>query len=369
MGLFARASSLASPGKCKSAGGLLRRSLATLDSADGRKAARRAKPRSAATAQERPTPAPQGPAAALAAEAPPAPLSVGTEELTYRMAAIPVGFAAALQLFALLRDVLGLQQAALLAYDPRRHVYSPLAALGFDATSRHRLRLEPGANAHFNLAATGNVVQVQGDELAAFRPYFSSRQFASVRQLALVPYLHNQRLVGLLLVTRLARPLAEQTLDLLRAGMAPGGQLLAQDELSEPEEDGRTPTERLQAMLADCRSRGQALILIRISLEELLRLAQDRFPELERFRLYEFLVGYCRRLLRGIGQVQAARPPGLLLLVHGMKEADPPLLLRQLESALLAEVRGLVDARSVDLRAQALTVTEDDRQAQEFLRS
>ncbi len=364
MGLFARASFLASPGK--SAAGLLRRSLATLESAVGGQAVPPAPPglpaQPAASSSAPPAP-PQERAIA------PAPAAISAEELTYRVAAIPAGFAAPLQLFALLRDALGLQQAALLAYDPRRHVYSPLAALGFDATSRHRLRLEPGANAQFNLAAAGNVVEVRGEELAAFRQYFSSRQFAAVRQLVLVPYLHNQRLVGLLAATRLARPSARESLDLLRASMGPGGQLLAQDERDTPEEDSRTPGERLQAILAECQGRGQALILIRLSLEELLRLALERFIELERFRLYEYLVGTCRRLLRGIGQVEIGRPPVLVLLVHGMKDADPPLLLRQLENALLAEIRGLVDARSVDLRAEVLIVTDNVQEAQEFLRA
>ena len=354
MGLFARASLLASPGK--PAGSLLRRSRAAMKSAGGGRAESRDSP---AAPQER---------AGEPLERPNAPTAVSAEELSYRVAAIPAGFAASLQLFALLRDVLGLQQAALLTYDPRRHVYAPLAAMGFDATSRHRLRLEPGANAHFNRAAEGNVVEVRGEELAAFRPYFSSRQFAVLRQLALVPYLHNQRLVGLLFAARLARPLAAETLELLRSTIASGGQLLAQDEREQPEEDNRTPAERLQAILAECRGRGQALLLIRLSLEEMLRLALERFPELERFRLYEFLVGSCRRLLRGIGQVETGRPPVLVLLVHGMKDADPPLLLRQLESALLAEIRGVVDARSVDLRPEVLTVTDDVQKAQEFLR-
>jgi hypothetical protein len=104
--------------------------------------------------------------------------------------------------------------------------------------------------------------------------------------------------------------------------MAPGGQLLAPDGEEQAAQDTRTPAERLQALLADCRNRAQALTLIRISLDEILRLAQERFPELEGFRLYEFLVGSCRRLLRGIGQVEIPRPRVLVLLVHGMKDAD-----------------------------------------------
>jgi hypothetical protein len=351
MGLFARASLLASPGK--SAGGLLRRSLAALESLVGGPAAARPAPDSAAS-----PPSPQATAEAVSAE-----------ELTYRVAAIPAGFAAALKLFALLRDVLGLQQAALLAYDARRHVYSPLAAIGFDATSRHRLRLEPGANADFNRAAAGNIVEVRGEDLAAFREYFSSREFSRIRQLTLVPYLHSQRLVGLLLVARLAKPQAPQTMELLRSSMSSAGPLLALDGEEPAAEDARPPAERLRALLAECQSRAQALLLIRLSLDELLRLAQERFPELESFRLYEFLVGSCRRLLRGIGQVEIPKPRVLVLLVHGMKDADPPLLLRQLESALLAEIRGLVEARSADLRPEVLTVTDDIQQAQDFLRS
>ena len=360
MGLFARASFLASPGK--SAGGLLHRGLAALESLVGGQAAARLSP----------NPGPQTPAPAARPLRPPAAhpeVTISAEELTYRVAAIPAGFAAPLQLFALLRDVLGLQQAALLAYDSRRRVYSPLAAIGFDTTSRHRLRLEPGANVDFNRAAAGNIVEVRGDELAAFRQYFSSREFSTMRQLVLVPYLHNQRLVGLLLATRLARPLVPETLELLRSSMVPGGQLLAPDGEEQAAQDTRTPAERLQALLADCRNRAQALTLIRISLDEILRLAQERFPELEGFRLYEFLVGSCRRLLRGIGQVEIPRPRVLVLLVHGMKDADPPLLLRQLESALLAEIHGLVDARSVDLRPEVAAVTDDAQEAQDFLRS
>jgi hypothetical protein len=181
--------------------------------------------------------------------------------------------------------------------------------------------------------------------------------------------MHSQRLVGLLLVARLARPQAPETMELLRSSMASAGPLLAQDGEEPAAEDVRPPAERLRALLAECQSRSQALILIRLSLDELLRLAQERFPELEGFRLYEFLVGSCRRLLRGIGQVEIPKPRVLVLLVHGMKDADPPLLLRQLESALLAEIRGLVEARSVDLRPEVLTVTDDIQQAQDFLRS
>jgi hypothetical protein len=348
MGLFARASSLASPGK--TAGGLLHRSLAILKSLVA-----------AAPVAQRPEVLAPAPAEK--------PAPVTAEELAYRIAAIPAGIAAPILLFALLREVLGLKQAALLAYDPRRHLYSPLASIGFDTTSRHRLRLEPGANSDFNRAAGGSIVEVRGEGLAAFRDCFSSREFSSMQELVLVPYLCNQRLVGMLLVTRLQRPLSGETLELLRSTLVPAGALFPPEEESETAEDPHSPAERLQALLAGCRNRGNPLILIRLSLEEPVRLARTRFPELDGFRLHEFLVGSCRRLLRGIGQVEIPRPRDLILLVHGMKDGDPPLLLRQIELALLAVLRGLVDAKTVDLHPEFRTVTDDAQAALDFLGS
>jgi hypothetical protein len=210
---------------------------------------------------------------------------------------------------------------------------------------------------------------VEGEELAAFRPYLSSRQYAAVRLLVLAPFLQNQRLVGLLLLTRLKQPWTQKTRELLRSSLVAGGQLLAQDERAEPAEDGRSPEQRFETTLAECKGRGQPLFLVRFSLEEPLRLALERFPELESFRLFEFLAGACRRLLRGLGLAVVVRPPALALLVHGMRDADPPLLLRQLESALLVEVRGLIDAKSIDLRPEVLLPVDDAQAAREFLRA
>jgi len=359
MGLFARASSLAIPGK--TAGGLLHRGLAILEALLGARREARGEARVTTRREARVT--------TLLTARPAVQPTIPAEELVYRVAAIPAGLAAPVLLFRLLRDVLGLKQAALLAYDSRRHLYSPLAAIGLDTTSRHRLRFQPGANPDFNRAAAGRIVEVRGEELETFREYFSSRGFSAIRELVLVPYLHNQRLLGLLLAMGRERPLAGEALELLQSTMATAAQLLPQDEEEQPAEDPRPLAERVQTLLADCRSRGRPLILIRISLDELLRLAQERFPELESFRLYEFLVASCRRLLRGIGQVETPKPRVLFLLVHGMKDGDPPLLLRQLETALLSELRGLVDARTVDLRQEVRIVTDDPQAALSFLDS
>ena len=291
---------------------------------------------------------------APAETASPTAAAISAEELAYRIGAIPSGFAAPVLLFGMLRDVLHLKQAALLLLDSHRNVYSPLASVGLDTTSRHRLRFPPEANADFNKAAAGELVIVSGEGLEAFRGYFSSREFSAIRELALVPYLAGRRLVGLL-AAGLPQPHDEDTVRLLASTMTAVPPLLVQ----EPEmgADSGTLGDRVTALLSLCRASRRPLLLMRISLDGFVNLARERFPELEGFRLQEHLVSACRRLLRVIGQVETPKPRLLFLLVHGMKDGDPELLLRQVEAALLSELRGLADTGTVDLQPEARAVT------------
>jgi len=336
MGLLERARSLSRP--VEPARGLLQRSLAFLKTCF-------------------PTPATQ-------AVLPPA------EELSYRIAAIPTGFASPVLLFSLLRKQLGLERAVLLLYDARRHVFAPWASVGLDTTTRHRLRLPPGANEEFNRAAGGAPVRVSGDSLESFRDYFSSREISTVSELLLVPFLRNQRLIALLLVASREQPLAEKTLELLEEASSQAAAILydpAGAENQAPETGARPLAERVEEQLAACRSRGQPMLLLRLGLEALVRSARARAPELEPFRLHEFLLSALTRLLKGIGWVQSLPAHRVLLVVHGMQEADPALLLHLLECALLNMLRGLAEEPPLDLHPEFRIITDDSSQALGFL--
>ena len=344
MGLLERARSLSRP--VEPARGLLQRSLAFLKTCFP-------------TSAEKPGPAPESQGTLPAAE-----------ELSYRIAAIPVGFATPVLLFSLLRKQLGLERAVLLLYDARRHVFAPWASAGLDTTSRHRLRLPPGATEEFNRAAGGESVRVSGQSLESFREYFSSREFSMVAELLLVPFLLNQRLIALLLVASREQPLTEETLAMLEEASSQAAAFLydpAAAETRAPETGARPLAERVEEQLAACRSRGQPLLLLRLHLEALERSAQARAPELEPFRLQEFLLSALDRLLKGIGWVEPLPAHRVLLVVHGMQEADPALLLRMLECALLKMLRGLVEEPPLDLRPEFRIVTEDPSQALGFL--
>jgi len=330
--------------------GLLRRSLRLLQA--------RSQPTSAAPAPEN---AASSPGAALPS----------VEEMAYRIAALPSGFAAPVLLCSLLKEQLRLERAALLLYDARRHVFAPWASCGFDTTTRNRLRLAPGSSEAFNRAAAGELVTVTGEELETFRENFSSREFAGVSELLLVPFLHNQRLVGMLLIASPGLPPAEPARELLRAAGSQAAALCAapaEATAEEPQEAGGLLEQRVEELLNGCRSRGYPLILIRLHLEPLLRAAQKRVPELEVFRLQEFLRTACRRLLQGIGRVEVLHARTLLLLVHGMKEADPPLLLHQVQAALRSQLGDLIGPFELDPVPESRIVTEEPAAALSFLR-
>jgi hypothetical protein len=345
MGLFARATDLAGSGNSAGASPVP----------------------SAAQPEVLPEASPSAPAGP-AESAPPAPAAeITAEELAYRIAGLPRGFPAPVLLFALLRGLLQLKQAALLLLDSRRRVYSPIASTGLDTTSRHRLRLPAGANPPFDRAAAGELVIARGEELEAFRECFSSRQFSAIHELVLVPYVADRGLIGLFLASGLRQPLAEHAVRLLESTMTAAPPLLQPD--PEEQEEPGSLRERVTALASLCRSSGHPLLLLRVSLDRLIGLVQEQFPELDGFRLQEHLVWACRRLLAVIGRVETPKPRLLFLLVHGMKDGDAQLLLRQLETALLSDLRGLTDATSIDLRPETRLVDGDAEAALSFLAS
>jgi hypothetical protein len=213
-------------------------------------------------------------------------------------------------------------------------------------------------------------VRVSGDGLESFREYFSSREISTVSELLLVPFLRNQRLVGLLLVASREQPVTKETLELLEEASSQAEAFLydpAAAETQSPETVARPLAERVEEQLAACRSRGQPVLLLRLGLEALVRSARARAPELEPFRLREFLLSALSRLLTGIGWVQSLPAHRVLLVVHGMQEADPALLLRLLECALLNMLRGLAEESPLDLHPEFRIITDDSAQALGFL--
>jgi hypothetical protein len=335
MGLLARARSLSLLGPKPSPGaGLLRRSRNLL---------------------EIPSPAP----------------SPSADELLFRVSQVPEGIAAPALLFRLLKAHLGLQAAALLLQDPGRQLFVPWCSTGLDTTTRHRLFLPPGLNPAFNRAATGELTLVEGKGLEGFREFFSSREFALIRRLTLVPFVHGQRLLGLLLIIRMSSEPDGEMLSLLGQTAQQAAPLLLQT-AGKMADDGLRDTEPalpelIQGMLQAAKQHAHPLLLMRLKLGAFLHQVAARYPELEPFRLQEQLLMLCRVLFRLIGRVRSLKSNQLLILINGMKDADPELLQRELEAVMQANLRELIAADTVELATESRIVTEDPEDALAFL--
>lgn len=361
MGLFARARSLLEVGK--PGRGLLYKSLLILDKLLHPELITHQEAKAFPPKQE-----------AAVAQNGPEGEAYREEKLLYQISLLPESFSAPALLFALLKDRFALKSAALLLYDPRRLVFAPWASTGFDTTTRHRLRLPLGLNEEFNRAARGEVVVLTDAQLQGFKGFFSAREFSALAHVVLVPFVHSQRLIGLLLIAQMGLALSDKSLELLRAVAQPAAALIhqAREKAQQPEGaepgNGKLPlSDEVQAVMQTCRREGNPLILMRLSLEDLLSKVLQRHPYLDGFRLREELQEYCSSLFRVIGKVHALKPRELLVLIHGMRQADPPLLTRQLEISLRSFIRDLSDTAEIDFDEKVRIVSEDPQAALAFL--
>jgi hypothetical protein len=293
------------------------------------------------------------------------------DELLYKISLVPDGVAAPVQLFSLLKEHLRLQVAALLLLDAARQLFVPWCSTGLDTTTRHRLLLPPGLNAPFNQAATGEIALAAGPDLEGFREFFSSRVFALIKRLVLVPFIYNHRLLGLLVVVRLALEPEQDPLSLLQQVAQQASPLLRRlagrvaEEL--PGESGLPLPELVQTLFQTAKQKAHPLILMRLQLGSILRQATARYPELEPFRLQEEISSLCQSVFRVIGQVRTLKARQLLVLVHGMKDADPELLRKQLQTIIGANLQELIEPGVLDLSVDSRIIVDDPETALRFI--
>ncbi len=266
------------------------------------------------------------------------------QELIYEVSRLKDGLEAPAELFSQLQAHLQLTAAALLLYDPLRMVYAPWASCGYDQTTQHRLRIPTGLNEEFDRVAQGEMLALdEAQQLARFRGCFSSRSFSRIRELILVPFIAYEKLLAVLLVTSMARPyrevrgllavVAERAAPLLYRAREEKLQLLRR----EPPGTPSALVEDVRSFATTCQNSGRRLILIRLSFQPALSLLERRFPAVDSFRLREDLGAVVSSLSQEIGSVYRFDRTHLLLLVHGMAQADPELLLHQISMV----VRGL----------------------------
>jgi hypothetical protein len=276
-----------------------------------------------------------------ALQKPPGPGAAGLEagRLFAEISGLPEGMEAPLDLFRILQRSFQLTHSALLLFDPLRMVFAPWASAGLDETTLHRLRIPLGFNPKLNQVANGDLLILREEEdLADFSLFFSTREFASLSELAFMPLIFDQKLIALLAVSRMGLPLEGETAELLAQACRAAAPLIhrARELKLIRLKEGRSPEPRqdLQQALQDLQRKVESsrfpLVLIRVSLSRIVETILKKNSFVDDFRLQEDLVRIIASLLAGVGKVFKLDPKGLLLVIHRMPDADPGLLLHHL---------------------------------------
>ena len=279
------------------------------------------------------------------------------------------------RLFSLMKEQLKLDRAALLLYDPVRMVFAPWAVHGFDETTNHRLRIPLGANDTMNRLASGKVYFLSGPEqLQPFQQFFSYREFSTLTNLLLVPFIHESKFMGLLLSAA-----SDQTdLDVFAALAEQAARHLYQArerhlegaKRGAPEQPGAL-RETVRAVLQPCVDRGFSPLLIRVDTATLTESVQKRNPFIDPFRLNQDIARVVLSLFQSLGSVFQVGRERILIVVTNIaqpiQEGDCELLLYHLKTTLGRLLPELAEQDGIYLDEQIRIPSPDIEEALTYL--
>ncbi|MGA2641850.1 MAG: hypothetical protein ABSG21_13225, partial [Spirochaetia bacterium] len=223
------------------------------------------------------------------------------EEILTAISSLRGGVELPSRLFTVLTTLLGVRKGALLLYDPVRLVYAPWAVRGYDQTTLHRMRIQLGANEAWNALGNGLPLSLVGaPSLAAFQQYFSTREFASVNRLVLVPFISEDKLVAVFLLTEIDSPFSsddELSACLARAAEAGAPRVYearaAQLAASGPTGARPEPVtirDEPASFLSALGTSSKTMLLLSLSLEDYAGSVLAAHEHLDPFRLHEDLL-------------------------------------------------------------------------------
>jgi hypothetical protein len=253
------------------------------------------------------------------------------EEVLTAVSAVGGGVELPSRLFTVLTTLLGVRKGALLLYDPARLVYAPWAVRGYDQTTLRRMRIPLGANDAWNALANGQPLLLAGaPSLSPFQQYFSAREFSSVNRLVLVPFIAEDKLIAVLLLTDIDSPFAndeELSTCLARAAEAGSPRVhearaahIASAGLSGARPEIRAVKDEPGQFLSSLGTSSTAVFLLSLSLEDYAKSVLSAHEHLDPFRLHEDLLYFLGSFLSDVGRIISVRQARFTI---ALPEFDP----------------------------------------------
>jgi hypothetical protein len=244
------------------------------------------------------------------------------------------------RLFTALASRLSIQKGAFLLYDPLRLVYAPWASTGYDQTTLHRMRIPLGANESWNALANGApIVLADAQSLSSYQQYFSSREFGTISRIVLTPFIAEEKLIAVILLTDASSPFEDDAalLQCLSRLSATGSPLvhaaraarLAQGGDRVPPQDA-APEDEASRFIASFDPSIPSVLLLGLSTDEYARKIIASHEHLDPFRLHEDIRYFIGSFLTDIGRVMSVRQGLFIVGLTQVAAIDVDLFLHQL---------------------------------------
>ena len=97
-------------------------------------------------------------------------------------------------------DAVHPNHACLLVLEETEAVFQPIAVVGLDNTTRHRLRIPQLIIEQHGALSAGHSVVLEGEERLFLEPFLSVREFGSYSRITLSPVRHADRILALMMI-------------------------------------------------------------------------------------------------------------------------------------------------------------------------
>ena len=116
----------------------------------------------------------------------------------FTLAADDFGFP--VYLFDNFMDAVRPNHACLLVLDETEAIFQPIAAVGLDNTTRHRLRIPQAIIEQHSALSTGLSVALEGEDRLFLEPFLSVREFGSYKRITLSSIRHADSILALVMI-------------------------------------------------------------------------------------------------------------------------------------------------------------------------
>ena len=277
-------------------------------------------------------------------EAPPPEPSLSLiDEILASIARLPEGVELPSQLFSLLADRFQILKGALLLFDALRLVYAPWASKGYDQTTLHRMRIPLGANESFNALANGKPIALaDATGFTPYQQYFSAREFSALGRMILTPFIAEDKLVAVLLLSQYDAASAsdeEFTESLSRISAAAATRINAarNEKIAGVSPAAVAPREgTLEEQLSKFSTGlgSSSALFMALSMEDYARSLARANEHLDPFRLHEDIFYFLASFVADIGKAFSFKQNVFLIGLQDLEPRETDLFLHQLASYL-----------------------------------